>query len=132
MARKNATLGELELDVLKVIWQRQPCTVQQVAEVLGEQRGYARTTILTVMQRLHRKKFLKRKKVAGAFNYSTTQQRSQVISRLIDQFVDKVLDGSPLPFVAYLTETDDLTDAQIAALRKITRQLEKNQKGGQK
>ena len=132
MSSKRSSLGQLELEVLKLIWQHQPCTVSQVADLLSKRDGYARTTILTVMQRLHRKAFLKRKKTDGAFRYSTTEGRNTVMSRLIGQFVEKVLDGSALPFVAYLTETDGLTNEQITALRAIAKELENKQKEGQK
>lgn len=132
MSRKRSSLGKLELEVLKVIWRHQPCTVSQIADILGERDGYARTTVLTVMQRLHRKAFLKRKKVSGAFKYSTTEGRNTVMSRLIGQFVEKVLDGSALPFVAYLSEADELTSDQLATLRAIAQELEKKQQEGQK
>ena len=132
MNNKRSSLGQLELEVLKLIWQHQPCTVSHVADILGQRDGYARTTILTVMQRLHRKAFLKRKKISGAFKYSTTEQRNTVMSRLIGQFVEKVLDGSALPFVAYLTETDELTKEQILTLRAIAKELENKQQEGQK
>ena len=127
MAKKQSRLGELELQVLKIIWRHHPCSVQQVAGILGEQRECARTTVLTVMQRLHAKDFLKRRKVGGVFQYSPTEERSKVISRLIGQFLDKVLDGSAAPFVTYLMETRDLSKKQIAALRKIAQGLEKKQ-----
>ncbi len=129
MRRKAQRLGELELDVLKVVWEQQPCTVQEVANLLGERRGCARTTLLTVMQRLHAKGFLKRRKREGLFRYSTTEERREVISGLIAQFVNKVLDGSPLPFVAYLAETKGLSAEQVAALRKIARKLGKRSEG---
>jgi len=118
-------LGELELEVLKTIWERQPCTVQAVAELLAEQRGSARTTVLTVMQRLHAKGFLRRRKYEGVYRYSTTKERNTVMSGLVGRFVDKVLDGSALPFVSYLAETSELTERQAAALRAIVRDLEK-------
>ncbi len=127
MAMKQSHLGELELEVLKVIWRHQPCTVQEVAKMLGERKNYARTTVLTVMQRLHAKKFLKRRKVDGVFQYSPTEQRSKVMSRLIGQFLDSVLDGSAVPFVTYLTETKDLSRKQIVALRRITQELERKE-----
>ncbi len=98
MTKQQKALGELELEVLKAIWEHQPCTVQQVAKILGKNRGCARTTILTVMQRLHTKKILKRQKIDGVFQYSTTEGRTKVISRMIGQFLDKVLDGSALAF----------------------------------
>ena len=65
MPKRRLSLGELELEVLKVIWERQPCTVQQVAEIVGGKRGSAPTTVLTVMQRLHKKGFLSRRKCRG-------------------------------------------------------------------
>ena len=125
MAKKESNLGELELLVMKTIWKHQPCTVKQIAKILGKRRGYAKTTVLTVMQRLHAKKFLKRRKVGGLYQYSPTEERGKVISKLIGQFLDKVLDGSPAPFVAYLMETEDLSPKQISALRKISQKLEK-------
>ncbi len=128
MAKKASRLGELELTVLKTIWEHQPCTVQQVAKILGKRRGCARTTVLTVIQRLHAKKFLKRRKVGKVFNYVPTEGRNKVMSRLIGQFLDKVLDGSALPFVTYLTERKDLTLEQVAILRSIAKKLESRQK----
>ncbi len=91
MAKKQSHLGELELVVLKAIWEHQPCTVQRIAGMLGKRRGCARTTVLTVMQRLHAKGFLKRRKVGRVFQYSSTEQRSTVMSRLIGQFLDNAL-----------------------------------------
>ena len=129
MSKQQAPLGELELAVLKAIWENQPVTVQQAAEIIGERRGSARTTVLTVMQRLHAKKYLKRQKVDGLFRYSTTQARGKVISRLIEQFLDRVLDGSPLPFVAYLTEKEGLTEEEAEALRSIAESMRSREEG---
>jgi len=125
LAKREPGLGELELEVMKVVWERQPCSVQEVAEIVGERRGSARTTVLTVMQRLHAKGFLKRRKRQGVYRYSTTAERGKVISGLVGQFVEKVLDGSALPFVAYLAETKGLAREQVDALRAIAENLEK-------
>ena len=127
MGKTGANLGELELVVMKTIWEHYPCTVKQIAKILGKQRGCAKTTVLTVMQRLHAKNFLKRRKVGGLYQYSPTEERGAVISTLISQFLDKVLDGSPAPFVTYLMETEDLTPKQVDALRKIAQELEKRE-----
>ena len=125
MVRPEQSLGELELEVLKVIWEIQPCTVQEVADVLGERRGSARTTVLTVMQRLRAKGYLTRRKREGVYRYSPTEERRTVIARLIARFVTDVLDGSALPFVAYLAESRGLTEEEAAALRGIVRDLER-------
>jgi len=125
VSKNHRGLGELELTVLKIVWEHQPCNVQEVADLLGERHDYARTTVLTVMQRLHAKRFLKRRKRDGVFRYSTTEERSEVMSRLIGQFVEKVLDGSPAPFVAYLAESNGLTDEQAEKLRAMVQEMQK-------
>lgn len=100
----SPSLGDLELEVMKVVWDTGGCTVQEAAETLGQRRDYARTTILTVMQRLHAKGFLRRRKVDGVYRYASTEDRGTVLSRLIARFVDTVLDGSPEPLVTYFAE----------------------------
>jgi predicted transcriptional regulator len=125
-ARSERRPGALELEVLNVIWENPACTVADVAGRLSH-RQYARTTILTVIQRLHAKGLLRRRKEAGVFRYSATQPRKQVLSRLIARFIENFLDGSPAPFVAYLTEARNITPGQRAALEEIVRDLEKRE-----
>ena len=123
---EQRTPAPLELDVLNVIWENPGCTVADVAEHLSH-RQYARTTILTIMQRLHAKGLLRRRKEAGVFRYSATQPRKQVLSQLIGGFVENFLGGSPAPFVAYLTEARNITPEQRAVLEQIIRDLEKKE-----
>lgn len=125
MGSPQPPLGELELEVLKVIWDLQPCTVKQIAEVLAQRSGHARTTVLTVMQRLHAKGFLKRSRKEGLWRYSSTHDRQRILSHLVSQFMDTVLDSSPAPFVAYLAQKGNLTAEQRKALQSIVRNFEK-------
>ena len=104
MAKARETVGELELAVMKVVWETGGCTVQQATEILAQRKSYARTTILTVIQRLHAKGFLERRKIDGVYRYSSTEDRNTVLSRLIGRFVDTVLDGSPGPLISYFAE----------------------------
>ncbi len=124
MDKKMKGLGELELEILKRIWEHQPCSVQEMARVVGERRNCARTTVLTVMERLRAKGYLPRRKQKGAFRYSTTGDRQEVLSGLTEKFIDRVLDGSPLPFVASLIERKQLTPGQAAKLRELLGELE--------
>ena len=129
MARSEPHLGELEFQVLKILWEHEPCTVQQVADLLNADRSYARTTVLTVIQRLHAKGFLKRRKEDGLFRYSTRQDRRSTMSGLVKRFVDSFLERSPLPLVAYLTESSELTAEQAAELRKLVDRWESQSEG---
>ena len=53
-------LTQLELDIMKVIWERSPITVRNVQALIRPSRARAYTTVLTIMDRLYHKGFLKR------------------------------------------------------------------------
>ncbi len=123
-------LGELELEVLRHISEHAPATVGEVAEHFASARGLARTTLLTVMERLRRKGYLTRKKAGGPYRYSPTTPKQDVLRSVVREFVARALGGSSQPFVAYLSEEADLTEPEIADLRRLVRTLGKKRKGG--
>jgi len=118
MTEKAQTLGRLELEVLRIVWEKQGSTVPETAELLAKQKGYARTTILTVIQRLHKKGFLKRKKEGGVFHYYPTQKKAAVLGNMAKQFVQNIFEGSPVSLVQHLTESD-VGAEELAQIRKI-------------
>jgi BlaI family penicillinase repressor len=118
MAKKQENLGELELEVMKILWDRGRSSVLQVSEQLSKQKGYARTTILTILQRLHKKGFLKRKKEDGVYRYEPIQKRQQVMGRLLNQFIDRVFDGSSTSLVQQLTGAK-MSDEEMDQIKAI-------------
>jgi predicted transcriptional regulator len=118
METKAQTLGKLELEVLKIVWNKPGCTVPEATEVLAAKHGYARTTILTVIQRLHKKGFLTREKNAGVFRYYATEKKTTVLGKLTRQFVDSTFEGSSASLVQHLTNGSVSTE-ELSRIRKI-------------
>lgn len=112
------TLGQLELEVLKIVWNKHGCTVLEAAEALAKQKGYARTTILTVMQRLHKKDFLNRKKENGIFHYYPTEKKTTVLGKLARQFVENIFEGSSANLVQHLTD-GSVPPEELVRIRQI-------------
>jgi len=125
-------LGDQELRVFRCVADRAPVAVSEVAEEFGEREGLARTTILTVMERLRRKGYLKRRKAGGVYRYSPTVPKSEVVRSLVRDFAERALAGSPQPFVAYLAEEAELSEAEVEQLGELVRGLEKRRKGGRR
>lgn len=63
------TLGSLELEVMKIVWRKEKCTVRDVVEDLRKEKVLAYTTIMTVMDNLYKKEFVKRVKVKKTYHY---------------------------------------------------------------
>ena len=121
---KPTGLGEQELEVLRFVTDHAPTSVREVAQAFGEPRGLARTTILTMMERLRKKGFLTRRKADGSFAYSPALAKTELMQNLVQDFVEKTLGGSLTPFVAYLSEARNLNDTQIAELRRLVEEME--------
>lgn len=118
MEFKQQNLGQLELEVLKIVWDKQPCTVFQVAEILAKQDGYARTTILTIIQRLTKKGFLKRTKIDGVWQYEACKEKKSVLSDMVGQFVERFFNGSSAGLLQHLTP-DNLSPQEIEEIEKL-------------
>src|SRR5258708_29050936 len=97
---ESHSLGEQELDVLRFIADHSPLTAREVAEGYGQERGLAKTTVLTVIERLRKKKYLTRKRREGIFFYAPRVPKNELLQQLVQQFVQKTLAGSVTPVVA--------------------------------
>lgn len=113
---RSAPLGDLELEVFRFVSKRGPSSVREVADEYGEGKGLARTTILTVMERLRTKGYLERSRGRAAHIYAAVQAQEDVMHGIVEEFVDKTLGGSLGPFVAYLAKSKGLTEEELKNL----------------
>jgi predicted transcriptional regulator len=79
-------LGELETAVMEILWRAPGQTVNEVEEQLRQGRGSAHTTVLTTLDRLHRKGYLLREKQGKAFVYTPRYTREE-FERIMTQEV---------------------------------------------
>ena len=124
MALGDSGITPVEMDVVQYVMEHQPVTVRQVAEVMAERRGIARTTVLTHMERLRKKRVLSRKEIDGLNHYSVARPAQEMIRGMVADFIDRALGGSVSPLIAYLTERGKLTEAETAQLEKIVAKIE--------
>jgi len=120
----ESSIGEQELSLLRYVAETGPVTVGEIAESFGQDRGLTRTTCLTMMERLRKKKRLQRKKVDGVFRYSSPVSRGELLRGVVRQFVEKSLDGSVSPFVHYLTQRTEVSDEELRELEKLVSRLQ--------
>jgi predicted transcriptional regulator len=120
----TATIGDQELALLTWIAAHEGATVGEVADGFGAERGLARSTVLTMMERLRKKGFLTRRQKEGVYRYRSAMGPHDVLKRAVRSFVDRTLGGSVSPVVAYLTESaDELTPEQVQALERVVSRL---------
>jgi predicted transcriptional regulator len=116
--------GEQELALLTWLAEHPSITVGEVAEQYGAERDLARSTVLTMMERLRKKGHLSRRRVDGVFRYTTGAGPDEVLKNAVGSFVSRTLGGSVSPFVAYLSDRADLTPQQLTELEELVARLQ--------
>ena len=104
---------------MKVIWQRGTATVREVYETLREERPIAYTTVMTMMNILEEKKYLKKSRLDRAFVYKPTRTRQQVVGQMVKDFVDRVFDGAASGLLVHLARDNRLSDDERDSIRRI-------------
>lgn len=118
------TLGDQELALLRFVSEYGSITAGEAAAKYGEPNGLARSTIETVLSRLHKKGYLARTQRAGVFCYEAILEPKEVMGGLVEQFVEKTLGGSLVPLVTYFVSQNQLSDSEIAELQQLVSKLE--------
>jgi predicted transcriptional regulator len=132
MPEATPPLGSTEIEILRHLGDRSPQSVGDVAAHFAATSCQARTTILTLMERLRKKGFLTRKQIGGVYHYSPKVEKHDLLRRLVKGFVDTTLGGSVSPFVAYLSENGPVSADDLAQLKQLVRDLEQQRKSGGK
>jgi len=121
MRSPKPTLTEQELEIMKVVWQLETATVRQVYETMLEHRRIAYTTVMTMMNILEQKGYLKKRQDDRAYVYRPSQPKNQVIRSMVREFVNRVFNGSAEPLLVHLVEDQHLSANDIEEIRKTIR-----------
>jgi predicted transcriptional regulator len=125
---RKPSIGDQELALLHHVDECGSASVGEVAASFGEPRGLARSTVLTMMERLRGKGYLKRRQLKGMFRYSTATGPGEVMRSAVGSFVEKTLSGSVSPFVAWMSERAEVSDTELAELEALVAQLQSRRK----
>ena len=117
------SIGDQELALLRFVAERGTATVAQAVAGFGAVRGLARSTVLTMMERLRAKGHLERRRVDGVYRYSSPASAREVLRGAVQSFVERTLEGSVSPFVSYLVEAAEVSDAELAELERLVAKL---------
>jgi predicted transcriptional regulator len=121
MARPNKPHPtDLELAILKVLWQKAPQTVEAVREALAAAgRELTHSSVITVMNIMVRKKYLQRRKQGRAFEYDPLVEGQGVNRHMLNDMVNRVFDGSAAAVLLELLQTADVSHDELAEIRRL-------------
>ena len=126
MRPRSRTLTGQELEIMKIVWKLDRATVRDVYETLLERRKIAYTTVMTMMKTLEEKGHLVRRAQEGdrAYVYEASRPKKQVIGAMVQDFIDRVFDGSAEPLMLQLVKERRLSKRDLAEIARMIRESE--------
>jgi len=112
-------LGELETAVMELLWRDRELTVNQVEERLRQRRQIAHTTVLTTLDRMHRKGYLTREKSGKAFVYAPRYSREEFERGLAQEVLGALLGGLGEPVLSTFVELVGEDEAKLERLEEL-------------
>jgi BlaI family transcriptional regulator, penicillinase repressor len=122
MSSRKPVLTAQELEIMKIVWRAGASTVRGVYEDLLERRKIAYTTVMTMMNILEQKGYLKKTQKDRAYVYQATRPQKQVIRGMVREFVDRVFNGSAEPLLLHLVEDRRLSENDLDEIRRLMRE----------
>jgi predicted transcriptional regulator len=129
MARSHH-LGELQLAIMRVLWERGEASASDVHGALAGERGLAPTTIATMLRKMEGKGVVKHREVGRTFVYRAAVGSEQVHRHMVGDLIGKLFDGDPLQLVNHLVREGDIDLRELDQLRAAIAAMQGKKRGG--
>ena len=112
MAKSNVELIKSEWTILRVVWEIEPCTAPTVQEALEKEKGWAYTTVKTMMDRMVNKGLLKTEKIRKMYLYRSAITRKKACKSEITNTVKRAFNGGLSPMMQFMLENGSYQESQ--------------------
>jgi len=116
MTRKHR-LGDLQLAIMHVLWERKEAPASEVHAALLEERGLAPTTIATMLKKMEDKGVVAHRVEGRVFVYRPTVEEREVRTTMVGDLVGRLFEGDPTALVSHLLHEGDIDSEELATLR---------------
>jgi predicted transcriptional regulator len=114
---------DLELEILKVLWQQGPSTVRQVRDILAKDRDLAYTSVMTIMSIMTDKGYVRRRKAKGSYVYRPVLEQHSAARAMLSDVVNRVFDGSAAAAAVHLLESADIDREELHELQRLLERM---------
>lgn len=128
-SKKQRPLGDLEMEIMKVLWQREETTGKLVWELVNSSRKAALTTVLTVMERLTQKGLISKNKNNGLFVYRPLLSKEEFTKASSEKLLKDYLEISSSSLMASFV--DALAEMEPDGIERLSEFIEKKKREGQ-
>jgi BlaI family penicillinase repressor len=117
--KKAVELTESEWDIMKIVWEKEPCATGTVQETLAHSKDLAYSTVKTTMDRMVEKGYLEIEKIRSMQLFKSRISAVDAKRGEFRKMLKRAFDGALTPMMQFLIEHEGLSKAESAQLRKL-------------
>ncbi len=121
-------LTQAEWEIMKVVWEKEPCAVGTVQEALAKSKDWAYSTVKTTMDRMANKGFLGIQRIRNLQLFSSAISKVDARRGEFRKMLKRAFDGALTPMMQFLIEHEGLSKAESAQLRKLVNKAKSRKK----
>jgi predicted transcriptional regulator len=119
-------LGDLQLKIMKVLWDRSEATVADVHAALAHETDLAYTTIATMLRKMEARGLVKHRSEGRSFVYTPAVAAATVSRSMVDHVIDRVFEGSLAAMVSHLLTTREVSRDELGTLERLIAEQKKS------
>ena len=123
----DVSLSELQLSLMRVLWQRGEASTAEVAEALRGERDLAHTTVATLLTRLEKRGLLVSRREGRALLYTPRVSEAEVQRSMVGSLVDSLFAGRASALVSHLLDARGVDARELAELQALLNQQRKGE-----
>ena|SRR5438093_1124365 len=112
-------LGDLQLQIMKVLWECQEATVAEVLDTLPAKGDLAYTTVATMLRKMEARGLVAHRLEGRSFIYRPNVAAGDVSRSMADHLVDRLFEGSLTKAVSHLLSTREVSREELANLERL-------------
>ena len=117
-------ITDLQLDILRVLWEREEATVAEVHGAMPSHRSLASSTVATLLARLEKRGLISHRTVGRRHVYRAAISEEQVRSSFLDTVTDGVFGGDIAALVSHLLDARSVSPGDLERVRQMLDQME--------
>jgi len=125
MSHRPTRLGDLQLRILQILWDRPDASVNDVQAALKPDRDLAYTTIATMLRKMEQRGLVSHREEGRSFLYRATVAADEVNRSAGDHFVERLFEGSVADAVSHLLQTRAVSRAELDQLSQLIQQAKR-------
>jgi BlaI family penicillinase repressor len=114
----DVALSDLQIAVMRVLWQHGESSVTDVAATLAEERGLKYTTVATLLTRLEKRGVVQPRREGRQLIYRALVSEPQVRRSMVADLIDSLFGGSAQELVAHLVSESEIAPGDLERVRK--------------